>query len=134
VLLGLGLGGWHDGITRKELYTCAVDRREGPHINLQGPRQCSPGAPPAVTKADGAVTKTTRSDAFAFARASAKAVVRLGRASAGSPRQKKGSLRFSLPGTCSASKWNSSISSSQRTTNRLTSHFVRIHVTAWLFV
>ncbi len=112
--LGLGFGGWPGAFTCKKLYTWA---------------RTSVFRPPART-ADAAVSKPTTSDALAVARASAKAVGQLGRAGAGSPRREKGSAGFSLPGTCSTSKRNSSISSSQRARNRLTSRFVRSHVIA----
>ncbi len=35
--LGLGLGGWRGAFACKELCMCAVERREGPHIDLPGP-------------------------------------------------------------------------------------------------
>ncbi len=91
------------------------------HAPLSGAKaRASVSRTPSRT-ADGAVSKPTTSDAFAGVRASAKAVGRLGREGAGSPRRERGSAGLSLPGTCSTSKRNSSISSSQRARNRLTS-------------
>ena len=57
-----------------------------------------------------------------------------GGAGPGNQRRVRGSSGLGQPGTCSTSKQNSLISSSQRARNRLMSRLVHSHETAWLSV